>query len=97
MANWQKKKVTKLEDGDSGWFADGSQFRLANVRAPEKYQFGGSTAKRRLAGMLAKRGNIVNTKTVAIDKYGRKVVEMRNTNGSVNNRMKMRGCKSKGR
>jgi endonuclease YncB( thermonuclease family) len=97
MTIWKKKKVKNLNDGDSGFFSDGTQFRLANVQAPEKYQYGGSTAKRRLAGILGRNNNFVNTKTIAIDRYGRKVVEMRNRDGSINNRMQRRGCRNRGR
>ena len=97
MTKWSRKKVKQLKDGDSGFFADGTGFRLANVRAPEKYQYGGSTAKRRLAGMLGRSNNMVTAKTVAIDRYGRKVVVLKNKDGSINDRMRKNGCKNKGR
>lgn len=93
---YMKKRVASLDDGDSGWFTDGSRFRLARVRAPESYQFGGETAKRRLAGMIAMSNGMVSVKPVG-KSYGRDVVEMRNADGSINNRMIKRGCRNKGR
>ncbi len=97
MAIWKKKKVKSLDDGDGGQFADETRFRLANVRAHEKHQYGGSTATKVLAGMLGRSDGIVNSKTVAIDRYGRKVVELKNKDGSLNERMRKKGYKNKGR
>ena len=91
------KRIRKWNDGDSGSFTDGSRFRLARVRAPEKHQFGGSTATRRAASMTGQTRGVVNVRTLATDRYGRKVVEMRNKHGSVNNRLLSRGSKGKGR
>ena len=91
-----RKQVRKWVDGDSGYFTDGSGFRLARVRAPEKYQFGGSRATRRAAGMTARSNGLVNVRPVG-KSYGRAVVEMRNSDGSINNRMIRRGCRNKGR
>lgn len=88
-----KKKVKKWDDGDSGTFADGTRFRLARVKAPERNRRGASTATRRAAGMTAaSRGN-VQFKTVAKDKYGRSVGEMRNRYGSINDELIRRGSK----
>ena len=92
-----KRKVSKWEDGDSGLFSDGTQFRLARVRAPEKHQFGGETATRRAAGMTGQSSGFVNVQTMARDTYGRVLVELSNKNGSINNRLIRRGCKNKGR
>jgi len=39
-----KKTIEKWRDGDSGSFSDGTEFRLARVRAPEKRQADGSKA-----------------------------------------------------
>lgn len=92
-----KKKIKKWDDGDSGEFTDGTRFRLNNVRAPEKHQFGGTTATRRAAGMTARDNHQVNWNSVARDKYGREVGNMSNRDGSINERMRKRGSKNKGR
>lgn len=92
-----RKKVVELDDGDSGIFSDGKRFRLAGVRCPESHQFGGSTAKRTLAGMLARNDGVVNVKKVANDAYGRELVILSNTDGSINRRMLSKGYKNKGR
>jgi micrococcal nuclease len=97
MVKYSKKQVKSLDDGDSGRFRDGTSFRLKNVRAPERHQFGGTTAKRVLAGMLARSGGKVAVKQIARDKYGRAVVELRNKDGSINDRMLKRGYRNKGR
>ena len=97
MAIWKKKKVKSLDDGDSGRFADGTPFRLARVRAHEKHQYGGSTATKVLAGILGRSKGIVISKTVAIGGYGRKIVELKNKEGSINERMIKKGYKNKGR
>lgn len=92
-----RKKIGKLDDGDSGWFTDGSRFRLDNVRAPEKHQYGGSTATRTLGGMLGRSHGAVNVKVVGRDHYGRQVVRMSNQDGSINARMLRKGYRNKGR
>lgn len=92
-----KKRIDSWKDGDSGKFTDGTPFRLARVRAPERHQFGGKTATRRAAGMSGKTRGFVNVKTVGRDKYGRKVVEISNKHGSINNRLLRRGSRNKGR
>lgn len=92
-----RKKVAKWNDGDSGRFSDGTKFRLAGVRAPEKNQFGGSTATRRAAGMTGQNNGWVNWNSVARDRYGRSVGNMSNKDGSINKRMIQRGSKNKGR
>jgi len=91
------RKIRRWFDGDSGEFSNGDQFRLAEVRAPEKHQFGGSKATRRVAGMTGRSNGKVNVRAVARDSYGRSVVYMSNKDGSVNQRMKQRGCRSKGK
>lgn len=91
-----KKKIVKLDDGDSGRFSDGTRFRLARVGAPEKYQFGGSTATKVLSGMLGRSKGFVNVKKVG-NSYGRDVVEIVNKDGSINNRMRKKGYWNKGR
>ncbi len=97
MSIWKKKKVKYLDDGDSGKFADGTPFRLARVRAHEKHQYGGSTATKVLAGILGRSKGIVMSKTVAVGRYGRKIVELKNKDGSINARMRKKGHKNKGR
>lgn len=92
-----RKRIKKWSDGDSGSFIDGTKFRLARVRAPERHQFGGSTATRRAAGMTSRSRGFVNVKVLARDRYGRSVVEMSNAHGSVNNRLLKRGCLNRGR
>lgn len=36
-----RKRIGRWNDGDSGYFTDGTPFRLARVRAPESYQLVG--------------------------------------------------------
>jgi len=91
-----RKRVRSWTDGDSGRFTDGTMFRLARVRAPESYQFGGSTATRRAAGMTGRYNGNVGVRVVGLS-YGRKVVEMVNRNGSINNRLIRRGSRNRGR
>lgn len=92
----ERKRIKHWDDGDSGIFTDGTRFRLARVRAPEHYQFGGIRATKRAAGMSAQSNGFVDVKVVG-QSYGRHVVEMRNLHGSINNRMIARGCWKKGR
>ena len=91
-----KKRVKRWTDGDSGIFKDGTRFRLARVRAPEHHKFGGKKATKVAAGMTSRSGGYVQVKRVG-SSYVRPVVEMRNQDGSINNRMRSRGYKSKGR
>ncbi len=91
------RKIKKWTDGDSGTFADGTEFRLANVRAPEKNNPGRLKALKTVAGMTARSGNLVNVKVVARDQYRRVVVEMSNKDGSINERMRKKGYTNKGR
>ena len=90
------KKIKKWFDGDSGAFTDGTNFRLAGVRAPESHQFGGERATRRAAGMTGRSNGRVSWKPVG-KSYGRQVGFMSNNDGSVNSRLRKRGCKNKGR
>ena len=89
-------RVKKWNDGDSGVFKDGTRFRLARVRAPEHHQFGGKKATKVAAGMTSRSKGFVNVRRVG-SSYGRAVVEMRNKDGSINNRMRSKGYKNKGR
>ena len=91
------RKIKNWTDGDSGIFANGKGFRLANVRAQEKNKAGGLKALKTVAGMTARSSNLVNVKVVAKDRYGRVVVEMSNKDGSINERMRKKGYTNKGR
>lgn len=90
------KKIARWLDGDSGRFSDGTKFRLANVRAPEKHQFGGSKATKVASGMTSRSNGFVNWKPVG-SSYGRQVGVMSNKDGSINKRLQNRGYKNKGR
>lgn len=92
-----RKKIKKWRDGDSGIFSDGTEFRLARVRAPEKHQVGGSTATRVASGMTGRSKGWVDVEQVGYDRYGRVIVEMRNKSGSINDRLIKKGYKNKGR
>ena len=87
-----KKTIKRWVDGDSGEFTDGSRFRLANVNAPEKHQFGGKKATKVVSGMSGRSSGSVNVRTVGRS-YGRAVVHLSNKDGSLNERMKKRGYK----
>ncbi len=93
----QRKRIREWDDGDSGVFTDGTRFRLKGVRAHEKHQFGGSTATRTAAGMTGRTKGFVKVKKIAIDRYGRAIVEMWNKDGSINKRMRKKGYRNKGR
>ena len=92
----KRKKIDSWNDGDSGKFTDGTRFRLARVRCPEKHQSGGSKATKTASGMTSRSSGLVNIKKVGTS-YGRDVVEMQNKDGSINDRMLKRGYKRKGR
>lgn len=96
MVTWKRKKVDHWVDGDSGVFTDGRPFRLANVRAPERNQRGASRATKTAAGMTGRTDGRVSTKTVGRS-YNRDVVQMKNRDGSVNDRMRRKGYRSSGR
>ena len=91
-----RKRIDHWIDGDTGEFTDGTIFRLAGVRAPEKHQFGGSKATKAASGMSGRSQGFVNINIVG-KSYGRPVVEMWNKDGSINERMRKRGYKKKGR
>lgn len=91
-----RKKIDYWIDGDSGFFTDGTPFRLSGVRSPEHHQFGSKKATRTVAGMTGRFNGDVNVKKVG-SSYGRDVVVMRNPEGSINKRMLSKGYKNKGR
>lgn len=92
-----RKKITKWIDGDSGVFADGTKFRLTNVRSSEKNKSGGTKATKVAAGMSGRSKGFVTVKQVGKDRYGRALVEMSNKDGSINKRLRDKGYKNKGR
>jgi len=92
-----RKKITKWIDGDSGVFTDGTNFRLTNVRAPEKNKRGGTKATKVAAGISGRSNGFVTVKQVGKDRYGRALVEMSNKDGSINKRLRNKGYKNKGR
>lgn len=99
MASKSKKytRKVKFKDGDSGTFSDGTEFRLANVRAPESKQHGGSKAKKVASGMVGRSKGRVTVEEVGRDKYGRILVKIKNKDGSINDRLRKKGYTNKGR
>jgi micrococcal nuclease len=93
---YKTKRVARWCDGDSGSFKEGTKFRLANVRAPEKHQFGGSRATKVVSGMTSRSNGSVNVRIVGRDRYGRQIVNMSNKDGSINQRMRSKGYVNKG-
>lgn len=91
-------RKVKFTDGDSGvYVADGTRFRLISVRAPEKNQDGGSKSTRVASGMVGRSNGRVSIEEVGRDKYGRVLVNMKNKDGSINDRMRKKGYTNKGR
>ena len=90
-----RRRIDRWIDGDSGIFSDGSRFRLARVRAPERGQRGSSLATRTAAGMTGRSNGLVNVNVVGYS-YGRQVVEMSNRDGSINNRLIGLGYRKQG-
>lgn len=99
MANKRRNYIrnVKFTDGDSGTYSDGTKFRLSNVRAPESDRHGGSKAKRVACGMAGRSKGRVSIEEVGRDKYGRILVNMKNKDGSINERLRKRGYTNKGR
>lgn len=99
MAKDPKKYIRRVEftDGDSGCFSDGTRFRLANVRAPEMGQYDGTKAGNVSRGMISRSKGRVSVEEVGRDKYGRVLVNMSNKDGSINERMRKKGYRNKGR
>ena len=89
-----KVKVTKVIDGDTFKITGGNAIRLSNVRAPEMGTKGGSKAKNDLQ-------NIIGGKTISYDSvgmsYGRKVANVKIAGKSVNQEMRNKGYKNKGK
>ena len=79
----RKEKVTRVIDGDTFETASRKRpVRLANVNAPEMGKRGGASAKRQLTNLIA--GESVSIDTVARDKYGRAVANVKVGRKSVN-------------
>lgn len=86
----RKERVTRVIDGDTFETASRkNSVRLANVNAPEKGQRGAPTAKEALSNLV--RGQEVTIDTVARDKYGRSVANVKAGRRSVNKAMRERG------
>ncbi len=85
----RKEKVTRVIDGDT--FTTNMRknaVRLAGYDAPEKGQPGAAKAKNALEKMID--GQVVTIQTVARDKYGRSVANVKLGRVSVNNSMRGR-------
>lgn len=83
----RKEKVTRVIDGDT--FMTGSRknpVRLANVDAPERSERGGTAATKALRSLIG--GETVSVNTVARDKYGRSVANVKVGRRSVNKAMR---------
>jgi endonuclease YncB( thermonuclease family) len=83
----RKEKVTRVIDGDT--FETSSRkkpVRLARLDAPEKGQRGAAQARKDLSSMIL--GKEVSIDTVARDKYGRAVANVKVGRSSVNKAMK---------
>lgn len=93
---FKKKRIAHWTDGDSGVYTDGTRFRLANVRAPEKHLFGGHKATKVASGMTARSNGLVRVRTVGRS-YNRTIDYQSNRDGSINRRMMQRGYTNKGR
>lgn len=78
-------------DGDSGQFANGERFRLADVRSPDKDEVDYMKAKRSLSAMAGRSQRWVTVEEVGIDPYGRLLVKIYNEDGSINDRMRLKG------
>ena len=85
----RKETVTKVIDGDTFRTASRKHaVRLANVSAPEKGSAGSAKATQALKGLI--QGQQVQVNTVARDKYGRSVANVKLGSKSVNRAMNQR-------
>jgi endonuclease YncB( thermonuclease family) len=88
----RKEQVKRVIDGDTLTTASRMRsVRLANVNAPEKGMRGAATATKALAELV--RGKKVTVETVARDKYGRSVANVKVGGRSVNAAMRRKGYK----
>ena len=90
----RKEKVTRVVDGDTFRTASG-RVRLANVYAPEKGARGGTKATQDLRKMIG--GKNVTIDTLARDRYGREIANVRVGNKSVNKAVRDSTSGKKGR
>ena len=90
-----KMKVKKVIDGDTFVTQDDMKIRLSNVRAPEKGQRGAPQARKDLRDLISRKQ--VGIDSVSRDKYGRTVANVKVGNKSVNNAMRDKGWKDKGK
>ena len=81
-------RIGNWVDGDSGFLSNGTPFRLVNVKAPEKHQFGGETATRRAAGITGRYNGRVTAIDYGKDKYGRHLLDLFNKDGHINERLR---------
>ena len=93
---WHQGTVSRCKDGDTLVLQNGLEIRLANVRAQETGTRGAPTATRALSGMIGRCGGKIRYKGVGVS-YGRLVAEVRNSDGSVNERMRKKGYTDKGK
>ena len=84
----RKETVTKVIDGDTFMTLSRKRVRLANVNAPEKNQRGGSTATNSLRRFIG--GKQVEVNTVARDRYGRFIANVKVKGKSVNDFVRRR-------
>ena len=83
----RKERVTRVIDGDTFKTANRKNpVRLANVNAPEKGKPGAAKATAGLKKMIQGKEVLVNT--VARDKYGRSVANVKTEGKSVNKAMR---------
>lgn len=86
----RKETVTRVIDGDT--FETESRkrpVRLANVNAPENGSRGAAAATQALRQLVE--GETVSIETVARDKYGRSVANVKTGSRSVNAAMRRKG------
>jgi endonuclease YncB( thermonuclease family) len=89
-----KAKVTKVIDGDTFKVKGGKTIRLANVRAPELGDRGSIKAKNELRTAI---GNKTVSYTPVGKSYGRTVAQVKVAGKSVNQSMRNKGYRNKGK
>jgi micrococcal nuclease len=88
----RKETVTRVIDGDT--LETGARkrpVRLANVNAPEKGTRGAAAATQALRQLVE--GQTVSIQTIARDKYGRSVANVKTGNRSIIAAMRRKGYK----
>ena len=89
-----KVRVTKIIDGDTFKVRGGKIIRLANVRAPELGKRGAVKAKNELRTAIGNK--TVSYKSVG-KSYGRTVAQVKVAGKSVNQSMRSKGYRNKGK